>query len=201
MDNIASCYEGMFSDDEGSVHEISIEQVAEWGITQGCADGRFCPAKTVTRAQMAAFLYRAVAHLYGTPEPADAVGLSDVGADDWYQTYAQWAVANSVMRAPDGNFRPQAAVTRADMAEMLVAAFDHLSASPEFQGLFSDVAGFPDAAIRAMEGIYDARVAAGCEAAPLRYCPADEVTRAQMASFLTRVIVLDVVSQPLREIR
>ena len=201
MDNIASCYEGMFSDDEGSVHEFSIEQVAEWGITQGCADGRFCPAKTVTRAQMAAFLYRAVAHLYGAPEPADAVGLSDVGADDWYQTYAQWAVANNVMRAPDGNFRPQAAVTRADMAEMLVAAFDHLSASPEFQGLFSDVAGFPDAAIRAMEGIYEARVATGCEAAPLRYCPADEVTRAQMASFLTRVILLDVIPQPLREIR
>ena len=94
------------------------------------------------------------------------------------------------MRVTDGNFNPRAAVTRADMAEMLVAAFDHLSPSPEFQGLFSDVAGIPYAAIRAMEGIYDAGVITGCGTEPLRYCPAEEVTRAQMASFLTRAVWL-----------
>ena len=60
MDDITSCYGGMFSDDDGSVHEIYIEQAAEWGITQGCADGRFCPSRTVTRAQMASFLTRAI---------------------------------------------------------------------------------------------------------------------------------------------
>ena len=139
---------------------------------------------------MAAFLYRASTHLYDTPDPVDEVQLADVAADAWYQTYAQWAIANNVMRAPDGNFRPQAAVTRSDMAEMLVAAFNHLSSSPEPQGLFSDVAGLPDAAIRAMEGTYDAGVATGCGTEPLRYCPAEEVTRAQMASFLARAILL-----------
>ena len=200
MDDITSCYEGMFSDDDGSVHEIYIEQAAEWGITQGCADGRFCPSRTVTRAQMAAFLYRATTHLYGAPDPVDEVQLLDVATDAWYRTYAQWAIANNVMRAPGGDFNPQAAVTRSDMAEMLVAAFKYLSASPEAQDLFSDVAGFPDAAIRAMEGIYDTRVTIGCGTAPLRYCPTEEVTRAQMASFLTRAIVFDEVLQPLREI-
>ncbi len=190
VDDVSSCYEGAFRDDDGSPHEASIEQIVEWGITQGCADERFCPSRTITRAQMAAFLYQATTHLYGTPDPADKVQLADVGADAWYWTYAQWAIANTVMRAPGGDFRPQAAVTRSDMAEMLVAAFDHLSASPESQDLFSDVAELSDAAIRAMEGVYDAEVITGCSTAPLRYCPTEEVTRAQMASFLTRAVLL-----------
>lgn len=190
VDDIASCYEGAFRDDDGSVHEINIEQVAEWGITLGCGDNQFCPSRIVTRAQMAAFLYRASTHLYDTPDPADEVQFSDVADDAWYLTYAQWASTNGVIRATDGNFNPQASVTRADMAEMLVAAFDHLSASTEFQGIFSDVVGIPYATIRAMEGIYDAVVATGCSTEPRQYCPTKEVTRAQMASFLTRAIQL-----------
>ena len=110
-------------------------------------------------------------------------------ADDaWYRTNAQWAVNNGVMRAPGGRFNPRGAVTRADMAEMLVAAFDHISAPARAQGLFSDTAGFSDAAVRAMEGIRAAGVTAGCATNPLRYCPSETVTRGQMASFLTRAI-------------
>lgn len=48
-----------FSDDRGSIHESAINQLAEAGITGGCAPGRFCPDATVTREQMAAFLHRA----------------------------------------------------------------------------------------------------------------------------------------------
>ena len=188
--DISSCYEGTFRDDDESVHLANIEQMVDWGITQGCGQDRFCPSRTVTRAQMAAFLYRAVTRLYGVPDPVGEVQLTDVGSDVWYRSEAQWAVANGVMRVTDGAFNPQGSVTRADMAEMLVAAFDHLSASPEFQDLFSDVAGIPYATIQAMEGIYDAGVTTGCGTNPLRYCPTKEVNRAQMASFLVRAINL-----------
>ena len=181
-------FEGRFSDDEGSVHEDSIEQIAQWGITTGCEENRFCPQRTVNRSQMSAFLYRAVTHLHRAPDPGGEVRLSDVADDAWYRTNAQWAVNNGVMRAPGGSFNPRGAVTRADMAEMLVAAFDHISAPARAQGLFSDTAGFSDAAVRAMEGIRAAGVTAGCATNPLRYCPSETVTRAQMASFLTRAI-------------
>ena len=189
IDDISSCYEGTFSDDDESVHLANIEQMVDWGITQGCGQNRFCPSRTVTRAQMAAFLYRAVTRLYGVPDPVEAQ-LTDVGSDVWYRSEAQWAAANGVMRVTNGVFNPQGAVTRADMGEMLIAAFDHLSASPEFQDLFSDVAGIPYATIQAMEGIYDAGVTTGCGTDPLRYCPTKEVNRAQMASFLVRAINL-----------
>ena len=183
-------FEGRFSDDEGSVHEDSIEQIAQWGITTGCEENRFCPSRTVNRAQMAAFLYRAVTHLHGGTAPGQGVGarLSDVAGDAWYRTNALWAVNNGVIRAPGGRFDPGGAVTRADMAEMLIAAFDHLTAPARAQGLFSDTAGFSDAVVRAMEGIRAAGVTTGCATNPLRYCPGKTVTRAQMASFLSRAV-------------
>ena len=194
VNDIASCYEGTFSDDDGSVHEEDIETIAEWEITLGCGADRFCPSETVTRSQMAAFLYRAVARLHGMPETDSRIEFTDIAADAWYRPYAQWAAGSGVMRTADGRFNPGAAVTRADMAEMLVAAFDHLSASDEPQDLFSDVSGLSETAILAIEGIHAAGVTQGCETAPLRYCPAEEITRAQMASLLTRAVAGGAVS-------
>ena len=49
-----------FNDDNGTAHEDSINRIAEAGITTGCSATRFCPGGHVTRAQMAAFLHRAV---------------------------------------------------------------------------------------------------------------------------------------------
>lgn len=47
-----------FTDDDGGVHEGDIARIAAAGITLGCGDGRFCPDRPVTRAEMAAFLAR-----------------------------------------------------------------------------------------------------------------------------------------------
>jgi len=48
-----------FWDDNGSMHEDAINRLAAAGITTGCAGGQYCPAASVTREQMAAFLHRA----------------------------------------------------------------------------------------------------------------------------------------------
>jgi hypothetical protein len=53
-----------FADTGGSVFAADISRLAEAGITRGCnppANTRFCPTQPVTRAQMAAFLNRALA--------------------------------------------------------------------------------------------------------------------------------------------
>jgi hypothetical protein len=55
---------GVFIDDDGSVFELDIEALAESGITRGCnppVNDRFCPDRAVSRGEMAAFLYRALA--------------------------------------------------------------------------------------------------------------------------------------------
>ena len=53
----------LFVDDDGSIFEPDIEKLAAAGVTQGCnppENDRFCPNDLVTRAQMAAFLHRAL---------------------------------------------------------------------------------------------------------------------------------------------
>ncbi|MGH2384605.1 MAG: D-alanyl-D-alanine carboxypeptidase family protein [Candidatus Limnocylindria bacterium] len=47
-----------FLDDERSSHEPDINRSAAAGITGGCGSYRYCPRSTVTREQMAGFLYR-----------------------------------------------------------------------------------------------------------------------------------------------
>ena len=183
-------FAGAFGDDDGSVHEPNIERIAEWGIDPGCADGRFCPSGPLTRAEMAAWLFWTSVHLNGTLPPVYEFRLSDVARDAWYRPYALWAAAAGVMASDGEIFDPDRTVTRADAAEMLVAAFDHLSPATEIRGLFSDALGAPESAVRAMEGIYDAGVTKGCSAEPLRFCPNREVTRAQTASLLARAVVL-----------
>ena len=150
FDDVASCYEGAFSDDDRAINEVDIDQLALWEITKGCGDNRFCPNQIATRAQMAAFLYRAYAYLYGTPDPVEEeVQFSDADADAWYWTYAQWAVANEIMSAPDGRFDSQAPLTAiTEMVEMLAATFDYLPAPAALLAFFEssfpvDVASFP----------------------------------------------------------
>jgi uncharacterized protein YkwD len=48
-----------FWDDDGSMHEDSINRLAAAGVVGGCATGRYCPGGSVTREQMAAFIERA----------------------------------------------------------------------------------------------------------------------------------------------
>ena len=49
-----------FSDAGGHYFEAEIASLAASGITSGCSATSFCPDRSVTRAEMAAFLVRAL---------------------------------------------------------------------------------------------------------------------------------------------
>jgi hypothetical protein len=49
-----------FTDDEGNFHEDAINRARAAAIALGCGGTSFCPALSVTREQMAAFLFRAL---------------------------------------------------------------------------------------------------------------------------------------------
>ena len=177
---------GHFSDDDTSVHQANIEIIADRGITVGCSPGRFCPDQTVTRAQMMAFLARALNE--EASDPPTASRFTDVPADAWYLPHLERLADLGVAQAdPDGAFRPTEPLTRADMAVLLTRAFDHITAIAEPTGVFEDVPA--DAAYAGeVEATFAAGVTRGCSTQPLRYCPDDTVTRAQMASFLARAL-------------
>ena len=150
---------GGFSDAEG-VHAYGIEQVARWGIDEGCGGGRFCPSDPISRAEMAAWLYKAATHLDSvhTPPPLG------------------------------GAFHPDGTVTRGDAAVMLTAAFEHLAVPDRVWGVFADTSSLPEAVVQAIEGIHAAGLTKGCATGPLRYCPHHPITRGQTAAMLTRAI-------------
>ena len=189
----AGASERDFSDVD-NVHAYSIDQAVKSGIASGCGNGRFCPTKPVSRAEMAVWLYRTVAHINDVliPPPADEGRLrfSDMADDAWHGAYARWAVDRGVIAAPDGVFDPAGTVTRAEAAVMIIAAFEHLtaSASDDIQAFFADTSDIPEVATRAIEGIYTAGLTKGCATSPLRYCPHQLITRAQTATMLTRAV-------------
>ena len=63
-----------------SFYAKAVAWAIENGITGGTGDGLFSPDATCTRAQSAAFLYRAA----GSPAVSGSAGFSDVAADAYY---------------------------------------------------------------------------------------------------------------------
>jgi len=85
-------------------------------ITSGTGPGKFSPAQSVTRAQMAVFLWRAA----GSPVPEGSNGFSDVGAGTYYEQAVIWLVGEGITSGTGpGKYSPLAPVTRAQMAVFL----------------------------------------------------------------------------------
>jgi hypothetical protein len=59
-----------FWDDNGSGHELDIDRFAAGGVATGCGSYRYCPAGSVTREQMVAFLHRVLVPAAPPPYPA-----------------------------------------------------------------------------------------------------------------------------------
>ena len=190
---------GAFIDDDGNLHEPNIEAIAAAGITQGCnplIGDRYCPGKSVTRAEMAAFLLRAIGR--ASDLPGHLGTFPDVPAGQWYTGYVERLAELGITRGyPDGTFRPGSRVTRAEMAFFVLRALGEEENVTAYRGLFTDVpasVGYAQVA----ERMFDLGITTGCRIDPLRYCPDDVVSRAQMASFLARAVGLAPMPPPAR---
>ena len=182
---------GRFVDDDGNFHEPNIEKIAALGITLGCNppdNDRYCPEDPVTRAEMAAFIIRALGEdVTGTPHTGR---FPDVSEETWYsQAVERLAELEITTGYDDGTYRPDTFVTRAEMAAFMTRAFVASGDVVAATGLFEDVppnAWYDDFA----ETLYDQGITNGCFPDPLRYCPDDPVLRDQMASFIARALGL-----------
>ncbi|MGH8958827.1 MAG: S-layer homology domain-containing protein, partial [Acidimicrobiia bacterium] len=112
---------GTFLDDDGNPHEGAIEAIAAADITTGCSADLFCPSAPVTRAEMAAFLVRALGQ-----SPLAASGtFSDVPAGQWYTGFVERIAQLGISTGyADGTFRPLTPTSRGEMALFLMRALD-----------------------------------------------------------------------------
>lgn len=185
---------GSFLDDDSSVHEGDIEALAAAGITKGCNppwNDEFCPEASVTRGEMAAFLTRAL------ELPQGEASFDDTSGSVFAADIASLAAAGITRgcNPPDNDlFCPERAVTRGEMAAFLTRAYGYEVEQPD--RFVDDDASVFEADIDALAA---ASVTQGCNPPDDdRFCPYEEVTRQQMASFLTRAEGLTPMEPPVR---
>ena len=118
VEDLAPATQDWFTDDDGSVHEADIDIIAENGITLGYADGGFGPLDPVTRGQMASFLARALEDLI----PASRDWFSDDDGSVHEADIDVIAENGITLGYADGTYRPDALISRGEMATMLMRA-------------------------------------------------------------------------------
>ena len=100
----------------GSYYAKAVAWAVENGITGGTGDGLFSPDAACTRAQSAAFLYRAA----GSPVVSGSAGFSDVAANAYYAQAVAWAKEHGITDGIGGGlFGSANDCTRAQIAAFL----------------------------------------------------------------------------------
>ncbi len=113
------------------------------------------------------------------------VDFLDVPPSDGFHNFINTLARNGVTSGcTGGNYCPNSAVTRAQMAVFLLTSkFGSSHVPPAPAGIFQDVP-VSDPFARWIEELYSLGVTSGCSTSPLLYCPTKVVTRAEMAVFL-----------------
>lgn len=174
-----------FSDTDGHWAEDAIAYCVRKGLFTGISDSLFDPDGGMTRAMLVTVLYRYDngALTAGSAES----GFSDVADPSaWYYDAVCWASSNNIVTGyQDGTFRPDALITR----EQLAAVLYRYVGSPAQEdsgvlGVFSDYGDISDYALSAFTWSYKAGIIGGTGNAMLS--PAGNATRAQVAVVMKR---------------
>jgi sugar lactone lactonase YvrE len=154
-------------------------------IIKGYEDGTFKPTNTVTRAQAAIMLSRA---LDLNAEKVENPNFEDVREDFYAYDEIASVYAEGIMLGNDGKFKPNTPLTRGQMAVILTRAFDLLN-KPQTnvisEGAFTDV----NSEHPFYESIYalaNHNISTGFEDGTFR--PSESTTRAQFSVFLARAL-------------
>lgn len=162
--------------------EDSIQYLSNRGTVAGYGNGRFNPDGAVTRAQAIAFMVR---ELYPQGLPAAGSGAAYTDVPPSHPFYREIAAAASRGLAggfPDGTFRPEAPVTRAETAAFLARAYA-LKAGNQAMPLSDAETSWAAEPIRLMSS--NGLIGGYADGT---YRPNRSVTRAEFTVFMTRII-------------
>jgi uncharacterized repeat protein (TIGR01451 family) len=161
-------------------------------VVAGYPDGFYRPDRVVTRDQMAVYISRAMAgRAECVPPGPDTPTFPDVLPNHWAYKYVEYAAANGVVEGyPNGYYRPDYGVSRAQMAVFIARAIAEPTAgedladyTPPDEPTFADV---PTDfwCYRHAEYLAEKAVVLGYPDG--LYRPAAAVTRDQMAVYVAR---------------
>lgn len=148
----------------------------------GYEDGTVRPNGSISRAEVATVLFRLLKDDVRTQNLTKDNAYSDVSDTAWYSTAVSTLSKMGVISGyPDGTFRPNAPITRAEFAAM-IARFDETAKSADTP--FTDISGHW--AENAIGKAYGNGWVEG--SSKTVFCPESNLTRAETATLLNRVL-------------
>lgn len=167
--------------DVGDTHPAKneIHYLAQQGIINGYPDGEFGVNDEITRLQASSIIIRALG-LQTNDRPVPK--FSDVKEGDYGYSIIATIADEGIIQGVDGQFKPSDKLTRAQMAAILVRAFN---LQGESSYLFRDVSAEHWAA-PSIKALVENKITMGF--ADNTYKPNQPITRAHFAVFTARVL-------------
>lgn len=160
----------------------TVSQNVYQAYIQGYSDQTFRPNQKVTRAEMASMLSRVMTH--STAEQKTMV-YSDVPSSLWAYKAIQDVQTNGLMSGlPDGTFKPNQAITRAEMAT-IISSWQKLSGAGTSNA--TDIQN--NWAVSDIKRVTQAGFMQGLT--PTTFKPSQPLTRAEAVTTLNRILHLD----------
>lgn len=173
-----------FKDMKGHWAKADVEYMAGLELVSGKEEGVFAPDETVTRAEFAVLVTRAM----GLSAVEYENSFFDIVSEDWYSGYVQAAKTAGYMNGSDGLFRPNDPITREEIAKVIVAAYNGKSGTKLQKGgalYFNDIdevsAWAYDYIVEAVDKGFVAGISEDI------FAPKANATRAQAVVMLRRV--------------
>ncbi|MGQ7889784.1 S-layer homology domain-containing protein [Paenibacillus sp. WC2504] len=171
------------SDISGHWAEANIKQAISRGIVSGYPDGTFKPGKTVTRAEFAVMLMSTL-KLQGEGTELIFTDSAQIGA--WAKKAVAQAVQAGIINGyEDGSFRPDAVITRAEIAAMITAALGKSGQANAATG-FADDKDIPTWAKASVAYVKQAGIVQG--KGDNQFAPLDNATRAEAVTVLIKML-------------
>ena len=166
-------------------YKDAVQYAYDNGLMTGVSANEFAPEATTTRAMIVSMLAR-----LENVTSAESVGFSDVSDGDWYATAVNWAATEGIVSGTgEGDFSPNAAITREQLAAMLMnyAAYKGQDVSARANlSAYSDAAAISSWANDVMSWSVAEGLISGMTEDTLQ--PQGSATRAQVAAILERFL-------------
>ncbi len=166
-------------------YKDAVQYAYDSGLMTGVSANEFAPEATTTRAMIVSMLAR----LEGV-ESAESAGFTDVAANDWYAIAVNWAAASGITSGTgDGNFSPNTAITREQLAAILMNYAQYKGQDVSARATldtYSDATAISSWANDVMSWAVAEGLISGVTADTLQ--PQGAATRAQVAAILQRFL-------------
>ena len=164
-----------------------VRYVCENGLMNGTSRNRFSPYGTATRGMLVTILYR----MENEPRCFGSAAFSDVKPGAYYEKAVIWASQNGIVSGyTDGTFRPDAPVTREQLASILYR-YTLYRGQDVSAGETTSFTGYGDAQAVSSYALPAMRWACGMgilQGANGKLNPSGLATRAQLAAMLHRYL-------------